>query len=384
MTIRQPKVLTKLLVVNTSTGWGGLEMNVVKLGVELMHRDIDIHFVCRQDSEFAKQIKRQFPNIMLLTNCRKYFDLSNAKKIATYARQHDIHVVFTAFRPDLDLLLWTKWRIPQLKIVHQQQMQIGLSKKGFFQRMRLGAVDRWLTPLQWLKDELLEKTTLDASKIQIVPLGVDTNRFVPESLPSKLSAREVFGMLSIGNTTTFWLGVIGRIDEKKGQLFVVHMIKHLIDRGENVALLIVGDPTIDDPKSKIYYQQIIDFIAEHKLTNYIRLVTSIKETTHFYAAINLFVMASQGETYGMVTIEAMLLETPVMGTKSGGTPELLQHGKYGTLYNVNDTKSFETAYYEIRKRIQEREINLSEIRMQVAKKYSLEQEIDGVLQAIKS
>jgi len=377
-------VSTKLLIVNTSTGWGGLEMNVVKLSSEFIRRGIDVHFVCRQDSECAQQIKQQFPNLLALTNCRKYFDFSNAKKVARYAKQHNINVVFTAFRPDLDLLLWTKWRIPQLKIIHQQQMQIGISKKGLFQRMRFGAVDCWLTPLHWLKEELLEKTTLDESKIRIVPLGVDTTRFVPELQPSQLSAREYFGMLSKGTPTTFWLGVIGRIDKKKGQLFVTQMIKHLIDKGEDIALLIVGNPTIDDPESKIYYQQITDFIAEHKLTDRIHIVPFIKDPTHFYAAIDLFVMASQGETYGMVTIEAMLSETPIMGTKSGGTPELLEYGQYGTLYTVDDIDSFETAYYEIRKRIQNQELKLSEISDQVAQKYSLAQEIKGVMLAIES
>jgi len=384
MTMHQPIDSTKLLIVNTSTGWGGLEMNVVKLSTEFVRKGIDVHFVCRQNSEFARQIEQQFSNFIVLTNCRKYFDFSNAKKVANYAKQHNINIVFTAFRPDLDLLLWTKWRLPRLKIVHQQHMQIGISKKGIFQRLRLGAVDRWLTPLHWLKEELLEKTTLDESKIRIVPLGVDTTRFVPELQPSQLAAREYFGMLSKGTPTTFWIGVIGRIDEKKGQLFVTQMIKHLLDKGEDIALLLVGDPTIDDPKSKIYHQQLIDFIAEHKLTDRIHIVPFIKDTTRFYTAIDLFVMASQGETYGMVTIEAMLSETPIMGTKSGGTPELLQHGQYGTLYNVDDIESFETAYYEIRRRIQNQELKLSEIREQVAQKYSLAQEIKGVMLAIES
>lgn len=57
-------------------------------------------------------------------------------------------------------------------------------------------------------------------------------------------------------------------------------------------------------------------------------------------------MATQAETFGAVTIEAMASEIPVLGTNSGGTPEILENGKLGFLYEPNNQKSFLQVFEE--------------------------------------
>jgi glycosyltransferase involved in cell wall biosynthesis len=47
-------------------------------------------------------------------------------------------------------------------------------------------------------------------------------------------------------------------------------------------------------------------------------------------------MPSKKETFGMVTVEAMLSSKPVIGTNSGGTPELLVFGKLGQLFEYQN------------------------------------------------
>jgi glycosyltransferase involved in cell wall biosynthesis len=42
----------------------------------------------------------------------------------------------------------------------------------------------------------------------------------------------------------------------------------------------------------------------------------------------------------MVTIEAMLSGTPIVATDSGGTSEILEHGKMGHLYPYNNQERF--------------------------------------------
>lgn len=368
----------KLLIVNTSTGWGGLEMNVVKLAGELQKNNIEIHFICQENTVFEEKISTQFHSVFRLQKVKKYFDFKNASLIADYIRENGIQLVFTAFRPDLDLLLWTKRKAKGIKIIHQQQMQIGISKKGFFQRMRFKAVDLWLTPLEWLKEELLQKTTIDKNKIHIVPLGVRVEPFL-EKQPSRNESQQFFNF----QTNAFVLGVIGRIDEKKGQLFLATVVKQLLDEGENVALLIVGTPTVDNPESVVYHQKILRLIEENKLENHVYFAPFTKEVNKFYQAIDLFVMSSEGETFGMVTVEAQFAKTPVIGTNTSGTPEVLGHGTRGKLYTFNDTQSFRDAYFQIKEAIRTEKLNLEEVQREAMNLYSLDKEVEGVLDAMK-
>lgn len=367
----------KLLIINTSTGWGGLEMNVVKLAAELENNGIEIHFICQKNTVFEEKISSQFHSVFPLKKVKKYFDFKNASIVTDYIHKNDIKLVFTAFRQDLDLLLWTKRKSKEIKIIHQQQMQIGIPKKGVFQRMRFNAVDLWLTPLHWLKEEALQKTTIDETKIRIVPLGVRVQPFL-EKQPSKSESQQFFNFQS----NAFVLGVIGRIDEKKGQLFLAKMVKELQDEAENVALLIVGTPTVDNPESVIYHQKILQFIEANKLENSIYFAPFTKEINKFYQAIDLFVMSSEGETFGMVTVEALFAKKPVIGTNSSGTPEVLGNGTRGGLYEFNNKPSFRETYFQIKEAIQTGKLDLEKVQQEAMNLYSLDKEVKGVVNAM--
>ena len=52
---------------------------------------------------------------------------------------------------------------------------------------------------------------------------------------------------------------------------------------------------------------------------------------HAYAAADVLVLASRGETYGMVVTEALARGLPVIATAVGGLPEALGHGSDGNL-----------------------------------------------------
>jgi D-inositol-3-phosphate glycosyltransferase len=368
----------KLLIVNTSTGWGGLEMNVVKLAHELQKHNIEIHFACQENTMFDQQISPSFSSVLRLKKGRKYFDFSNASVLADYTRKHSIHLLFTAYRPDLDVLMWVKRKARNIRIIHQQQMQIGIPKKGIIQRMRYAAVDLWLTPLHWLKEEALQKTTIQADKIRIVPLGVRKEPFLEEPI-QKSEAQQFFGF----ETLDFVLGVIGRIDEKKGQLFLTKAVKKLLDKGEKVALLIVGMPTIDDPKSIVYNQSLQEFILKNNLESSVFIAPFTKDVNKFYQAIDLFVMSSEGETFGMVTVEALFSKTPVIGTNTSGTPEVLGHGSRGALYAFDNEQSFIDAYFRVKNALQTGDLDLQKIKEEAMQLYALEKEVDGVLNALK-
>ena len=370
----------KILIVSTSTGWGGLEMNTLKLAREIQKHGWEIHFVVKANSRFSLEIAKEFPTILNLEKTKKYFDFRSASKISKYLTMHSITIIFNPYRPDLDLIAWTKRKSKQeLRVIHQQHMQIGIPKKGIIQRMRYKSVDIWISPLEWLKQELLEKTTITEDKIRVIPIGVNVEHLLSVSY----SREEAQAKLNCSTSDTL-LGVIGRIDAKKSQFFLVQAIKSLRDQGENISLLIVGEPTIDDPKGKEYYNSLIRYIDEQNLSDAIFISGFTNNVAQFYAAIDVFVMSSIGETYGMVTLEAMLSKVPVVGTNSGGTPEILGHGTRGALYDVDNLESFKESYQSLMRRISSGELDLEELQAYMAKEFSLQKEVGGVMEILNS
>jgi len=370
----------KILIVSTSTGWGGLEMNTLKLAKEIQKQGWEIHFVVKENSRFSLEISKEFKTVLNLETTKKYFDFKSASKISDYLESHSIAVVFNPYRPDLDLIAWTKRKSKQkFKVIHQQHMQIGIPKKGIIQRMRYTSVDIWISPLEWLKQEVLEKTTITADKIRVIPIGVNVENLLFDSY----SREEAQAKLQC-TTSDKLLGVIGRIDSKKSQLFLVQAIKSLRDQGEKISLLIVGEPTIDDPKGKEYYNSLIQYIDEYHLNDAVFISGFTNNVAQFYAAIDVFVMSSIGETYGMVTLEAMLSKVPVIGTNSGGTPEILGYGTRGALYEVDSLESFKEAYRSIMRRISTGKLDLEELQAFISQEFSLQKEVDGVMRLLNN
>lgn len=361
-----------------STGWGGLEMNTLKLARELLKRGVEIHQIVHGESKYASELNEDFDQILRLLKPKKYFDFKNARRVWDYLKRNNIKNVLVAYRPDLDLAAITKRKSKRsIHIIHQQHMIMGITKTGITQRYRYRAIDVWLCPLEILKPDVLQNTEVPNSKIRIAPIGLDVTKFMSFG-GSKKEAQKMLGC----ETDAKLLGVIGRIDAKKGQLFLPGAIKKLRELGENVELLIVGTPTLNDPTSLAYMNELKESIKENDLSDYVHFSNFMEDVRLCYAAIDVLVLPSLSETYGMVTLEAMLSKTPVLGTNSGGTPEILDFGKLGELYEVSNLDDFVLHYQKLQQRLANGELNLDFVQSEIAEKYSIEQEVSAVLDAM--
>ena len=250
-------------------------------------------------------------------------------------KTNNINKIVVFDNKELDMVAWCKKLFfKSLKVVYLQQMQIGINKKDLLHTFRFSAIDKWLAPLPYLKKEIGIRTKFPLNKVEIVPLCLDIEPFLKNPY-SQAEARENMGIV----TDKPLLGILGRISEKKGQQFLVECLENMVDKGLELELVIFGSPTVNDPECQAYHKAMLDYIELRQLSSHIHLIPYQKDVAQFYAAIDLFIMASHSETVGMVTVEAMLSEKPIIGTNSGGTPELLENGEVGTLYEYNNHES---------------------------------------------
>ncbi|HEY4786389.1 MAG TPA: glycosyltransferase family 4 protein [Bacteroidales bacterium] len=328
--------MNKIGFFSCSVGWGGLEMNVLKLAHWLYKRGWELTLYTNENSRIYLESKKYSIKTHVIPNHRKYFDFLGAYRFYRMLKKHKIDNIFVFDNRDLDFIYLTKlFSFGKLKVVYQQHMQIGLNKKDILHTMRFSGIDHWIAPLNFLKNEVRERTRLDPAKIEVIPLGTEVNEFI---LP-KYQKSEARHKLNI-DPSVFLLGILGRIDPKKGQYFLVEAIRALNNKSINAELLIMGEPTINEPESYQYFVALKQYLIEHNLSDKVHIRNYTSDISLFYNAIDVFILASEGETYGMVTIEAMLSRLPVIATNSGGTPEILNFGELGLLYIWNDLDNF--------------------------------------------
>lgn len=372
--------MKKIAFYLTSTGWGGLEMNTIKLAKLLKGKGYSISLFTISDSIINTKTEDIFDKIFYVNFGRKYFNFKIAKQIAKILNEEEISIIFAFDNRDLDVLSWVKLSHKKdLKIIYQQHMQMGVAKRDFFHTLKFSTINYWISPLNHLKNEVIEKTKFPKERIKIIPLSVDTEKYIN----AKYSKNEALDKLKIDPKYPL-IGIIGRITEKKGQLFLIESLIKLKNEGINIELLIFGSATVNDAPSQIYYQKILSRITENNLESLVHLVDFQEDVSLFYNLIDVFVLGSESETYGMVTIEAMLSKLPIIATNNGGTPEILDFGKLGSLYKYENYKELKDCLmWHLNNRNES--VAMAENAQLVAKKsYSIENEITQIDDLIKS
>jgi len=308
---------------------GGLERNLVNLANLLFDSGKHIVFWAPEDAPYIELLNSQI-HFISISKHKKYLDFVSARRYAKSIKAEEVTKLVFRFNKDLDVLVWAKKLLhPDLELFFWQAMQLGISKKGFYHSLKFNSLSKWIATLECLKQQALEKTKINPAKVEVIPLPLDLENFEQSNL-SKIEARSIVGLPSDVQI----MGVIGRIDPKKGQQFVIQALSKI----PNWHLLILGEPTRGEYENHLL--ELKELAKKLKLEDRIHFKPFTKNLPPVYRSLDLMVMATQAETFGAVTIEAMASRTPVLGTNSGGTPEILEQGKLGYLFEPNNQKSF--------------------------------------------
>jgi glycosyltransferase involved in cell wall biosynthesis len=319
-----------LAYLSSSVSWGGLEMNQLKNALWMQERGNNVLMICKENSPVAQSCLSVGIAVAYIEDHRKYYDFQAGKKLATILNQSLItHLIIRDTR-DLSVSVIAKRKANhKVHLSYFMEMQMGVSKKNLFHTIRYKGLDAWCCPLNGLVNQVKTLTRIDKNKIHFIPSALDLSRF--SNNVSKEAAKKILDLPQ--NHIT--IGLSGRFDPFKGHLLLLEAINQLENKDINVCFL--GEPTKGSGQE--YTEQINQTIEKYNLTDRVFIRPFRQDIEVFYAAIDLFIMASKAETFGMVTIEAMASGVPVIASNGGGSPEILGAGKFGRLFEPLNAKS---------------------------------------------
>jgi N-acetyl-alpha-D-glucosaminyl L-malate synthase BshA len=96
------------------------------------------------------------------------------------------------------------------------------------------------------------------------------------------------------------------------------------------------------------------FCREHHLRDKVFFLGNVPNLEEIVGASDLFLLPSEAESFGMAALEAMASEVPVIATRAGGLPEVVEDGESGYLLPVGDIDGMAARSIEI----------LSDVRLQ--------------------
>ncbi|WP_298333933.1 glycosyltransferase [Asticcacaulis sp.] len=131
------------------------------------------------------------------------------------------------------------------------------------------------------------------------------------------------------------IGALGRLHVNKGFDVLIRAAGLLRDRGSEVSLRIAGD----GPEKAA----LNALITELKLEDRVSLPGWIEPADTFVASLDLFVLSSRVEPFGLVVAEAMAAGVPIISTRIDGPRHILQDGELAALIPPEDPQALADA-----------------------------------------
>ena len=333
--------------------WGGLEMNQAKNALWMLQKGHSVLCLGLKDSKFQNYCVEHKIPFQVIKKHRKYYDFKAALCLRKLLHSNKIEHLILRDTRDMSVSVSAKfWGKTTFKVHYFMEMQLGVSKKNILHTIRFRLLDTWSCPLNWLKEQVGQKTYMPKNRLVVIPSGLDRAPFI-HNIPQE-EARKT--LLLPQNKLI--IGLAGRFDQQKGQLLLLKALNKL--KNNEISILFLGEPTHNEGEE--YHHKMTQFIAVNNLQEQVFIRPFRKDIAVFYKAIDVFVMASKAETVGMVTLEALASNTPVIGSNSGGTMELLENGKLGYLFEPENFESLAEAitnFYRKEKKWPNDELNKS-------------------------
>ena len=177
-----------------------------------------------------------------------------------------------------------------------------------------------------------EKTA--SEKIVTIPNGVDTACFA-SSRWEKGNSRAELGL----SRDSFCIGTVARLTKAKGLKYLLLAMKRVNESIPDVTLLIVGDGPLRE--------ELEEYSRELGIDDAVIFTGYRNDVPRMLAAMDVFVLASVWEGMPVSLLEAMAMQKPVVATRVGGIPEVIQDRVDGILIPPTDANELAKAIINI-------------------------------------
>lgn len=233
-------------------------------------------------------------------------------------------------------------------------------------------VDRIIVPSNSLKRELTAYNWLEARKIEVVPNGIEAeaiskvreSKFEDRKLKSNI--RDLLGFPFEKKI----IGSVGRLVGQKGYSYLIEAIPMVRKVISDIVLVLIGDGP-----QRVQLEKRVEALG---LTGSVLFLGEREDAADLIRGMDLFVLPSVFEPFGQVLLEAMVHSVPVVASKVGGIPEIIEDGVEGILVPPEDSVALSNAILHI--------LSFSKIaakmgmagRMKVERQFQLQKTVDAV------
>ncbi len=319
----------RVMHVVNDLGRGGTEFGVLKVMGGLSSGFFE-HRLCttrRFDPDFVKTY--ELKDILHVAGSSReglQFPLFRLWKIF---RQYRPHIVHTRNWGGLEAV--PAARLAGVPVVihsehgYEVSSLLGIPRRQrVFRWMAYAMADKVFAVTRELREYHARQAWVRPDSIEVIPNGVDTQRFRPCTV-ARGDIRRRLGLAE----DRLVIGSVGRMVPIKDYTTLLMAAQQLIGRGINLHVLLVGNgPELESLDRRVRESE--------GLRNRVSFLGASEQVPELLNAMDIFVLPSLGEGMSNTLLEAMACGLPLVATRVGGNPEVVEDGRSGWLFAPGD------------------------------------------------
>jgi len=167
-----------------------------------------------------------------------------------------------------------------------------------------------------------EIESVPRAKLRTILNGTDLEEFVPKAQTGDLKTK-----LGIPPETPL-IGIIARLSRVKNHKLLFRSMQKLAALGVDAALAVVGDGPLE--------QDLHQSVEELQLEDTVHFLGARSDVGDLYPEFDVFVLSSLSEGVSLTLLEAMSCQIPVVATRVGGNPEVVEDGVTGYIVDESE------------------------------------------------
>jgi len=175
---------------------------------------------------------------------------------------------------------------------------------------------------------------VDQHKIHLIESGIDLNEFTPVDETMRTQHRNRF---NLGKEPI--IGMIARLSDVKGPDILIEAMHGVLRHVPNAKLLLVGEGKMEG--------ELRTMVKRLELDEHVRFFSVVNHTREMLPLFDIFAMPSRQEGLGLSIMEAQATGLPVIATRVGGIPSLIEDGKTGILIEPENSEALAEAIVKL-------------------------------------
>ena len=263
--------------------------------------------------------------------------LSRCRAIERLITEHKVDLVYTNTVTCVEgAIAAQRTRKPHVWHIHEHILRNRDLAPLFPFRFYCAAIGFLASSVLFCSKALASGYPLLSGKAFVVYNGLPSPPF-REKFSSRMELLRALGC----EVDTKLVAVVGALFPSKDHMTFLAAAEKVARKIKNVSFLIVGSG------SESYTNRIRDRIRDLQLDSRVRLLGWRNDVHDLMSAIDVLVISSEQESFGLTAIEALSMETPVVATRCGGPEEVMADGDTGLLVPVKDPDAMADAIVKL-------------------------------------